>query len=57
MPIEIVSEREILHRSDATGLRVIREQVIRVAGREETHLYWAHLPSGRLSHVETREAR
>jgi hypothetical protein len=56
MKIEVISDREILHRADKQGVVITRQQVIEIDGARFVASYWSDWQTGALHHVDSVEA-
>jgi hypothetical protein len=53
--MQIVSDREIAHRSETQGVVVTRVQIIEAGDRRFEARYWTQFETGALHHVDSIE--
>lgn len=53
MAHEIISDTPVIHRSDAKGLRIGRQQIVKINGQIFRCDYWYQWETGSLHHVDS----
>ena len=54
MQTKVISDTEVLHRSETQGVKVTREQIVEVDGKRFKCLFWTQLETGHLVQVESK---
>jgi len=49
----VISDREVLHRSDARGVRITRVQIVEVDGQRFKCDFWTQWENGKLIRVDS----